>query len=78
MGGDSIAAIQIAILATDQGLPISPNALFEHQSIRELAANLQKSTANETADPSPIDAPLLDLGADDFAAIAKQISGAGG
>ncbi len=72
MGGDSIAAIQIAISATDQGLPMDPNALFEHQTIRELAANLPSQASQ---DDDPLDAPLIELDADDFEAIAKQLSG---
>ena len=74
MGGDSIAAIQIAILASDQGLQMDPNAVFEHQTIRELAEHVQTLTDDEKT--KPINEPLLDLGTDDFAAIAKQISGA--
>ncbi len=72
IGGDSIAAIQIAIHSTDQGLAMAPNAVFEHQTIRELAASLSSVQEPQTTKPNE---PLIDLDASDLAAIAQQLSG---
>ena len=41
IGGDSIMSIQIAAKARQQGILIEPNQLFEHQTIRELAKNIE-------------------------------------
>ncbi|MDJ0579751.1 non-ribosomal peptide synthetase [Crocosphaera sp.] len=40
LGGDSIMAIQIAIKANEFGLQLSPNQLFQHPTIKELADNI--------------------------------------
>ena len=37
LGGDSIVAIQIVIRASERGISITPNQLFFHQTIRQLA-----------------------------------------
>jgi len=71
MGGDSIAAIQIAIAAADAGIAMEPNAVFEHQTIRELAAAVDVA---EAADDD-FDGPLLEIGNDDMAALARQLDG---
>jgi len=72
MGGDSIAAIQIAILAGEQGFEIDANHIFEFQTIRELSLHAKPSF--ETAAPADT-APLIDLDLGDMDAIASQISG---
>lgn len=78
LGGDSIAAIQISILASDRGLAMEPNAVFQHQTIRDLAEHLDAVPYEEQAKPddeSLWDEPLLDLDATDLDAITKQLSG---
>jgi len=72
IGGDSIAAIQIAMEASRAGLNMAPNALFEHQTIRELARNL--GPAPEAA--PEVSQPLVTLGETDMAALARQLGGA--
>ncbi|MEL6736948.1 MAG: non-ribosomal peptide synthetase, partial [Pseudomonadota bacterium] len=73
MGGDSIAAIQIAIRAEEQGLSLAPNAIFEHQTIRELAATLAHAAEASAPTEEEEDTALLDLGDDDLAALAAQM-----
>jgi len=73
MGGDSIAAIQIAIRASDKGLPMDPNAVFEHQTIRELAASI--ATHEDAQTTQDADEPLIELGGGDLDALSKQLSG---
>jgi amino acid adenylation domain-containing protein len=74
IGGDSIAAIQIALSAAEAGYDIGPTVIFEHQTIRELAhhiANLPTSSAPATAPPNE---PLVDLSAGDMAALGRALS----
>ncbi|MBL4812924.1 MAG: amino acid adenylation domain-containing protein [Rhodobacteraceae bacterium] len=75
IGGDSIAAIQIAIEASDNGLPLAANAVFEHQTIRALAENLVPATNKPANKPTTDDAPLISLGEADMAALARQLGG---
>ncbi|NNE77130.1 MAG: hypothetical protein HKN31_08660, partial [Pricia sp.] len=48
IGGDSILSIQVIAKAKSAGISLSPNQLFEHQTIKELAEFLErkKETAN--------------------------------
>ncbi|MGB7268462.1 MAG: phosphopantetheine-binding protein, partial [Albidovulum sp.] len=74
IGGDSIAAIQIALSAAEAGYAIGPAVIFEHQTIRELAhhiANLPTGTAPAAATPKE---PLVDLSAGDMAALGRALS----
>ncbi|HKG80929.1 MAG TPA: phosphopantetheine-binding protein, partial [Pyrinomonadaceae bacterium] len=43
LGGDSIRSIQLIARANRQGLRLSPKLLFQHQTISELAAELEPS-----------------------------------
>ncbi|HSF39387.1 MAG TPA: amino acid adenylation domain-containing protein [Thermoanaerobaculia bacterium] len=43
LGGDSVLAIQILSRARKAGIEISPGEIFEHQTIAELAAHLERS-----------------------------------
>jgi acyl transferase domain-containing protein len=45
LGGDSVIGIQIVARATARGLAFSPEQLFEHQTIAELAAGLAAGIA---------------------------------
>ena len=65
LGGDSVIGIQIVARATTRGLPFSPEQLFEHQTIAELAAWLDAAPA---ATPIPeIEIPPAEF-ADDLSA----------
>ncbi len=44
LGGDSIMAIQIAAKANEMGLQMSPNLLFQHSTIKELADEVNTSS----------------------------------
>jgi len=60
LGGDSIVGIQVVAKANEAGLTLSPDQLFEHQSIAELAGligPLAAVEAAETAAPAPIPEP---------------------
>ena len=72
MGGDSIAAIQIAILAGEHGFQIDANHIFEFQTIRELSVHAKPHEETVVVDDS---APLISLDLGDMEAIASQISG---
>ena len=43
IGGDSILSIQIIAKASKLGISLKPNALFEHQTVAELALSAEKS-----------------------------------
>jgi phthiocerol/phenolphthiocerol synthesis type-I polyketide synthase E len=67
LGGDSIIGIQIVARATVLGLQFSPEQLFEHQTIAELAAWLSAPRDAQTAaapppepDAIPIDGVFAD------------------
>lgn len=49
LGGDSILAIQIAAKAQNVGFSVPPNALFRHQTVRELASWLTSTEQAQTA-----------------------------
>jgi len=50
LGGDSIAAIQVATRARSSGLAITPLLLFQHQTVAELAAHLDSEEAESGSD----------------------------
>lgn len=70
IGGDSLAAIQIAILANEAGLGVPATAVFEHPTIARLAGAAK--TAPQPAKASA--APLVDLDEDDLAGITRALS----
>jgi len=71
IGGDSIAAIQIALRANELGLDLEPNSIFEHQTVRSLAAATQQASAStEQGD----DEDLLDLDDSDLGAVMRAVS----
>ena len=49
LGGDSVIGIQIVARATTRGLPFSPEQLFEHQTIAELAAAMSAAQESQAA-----------------------------
>jgi hypothetical protein len=55
LGGDSVLGIQVIARAGDAGLKLSPEKLFEHQTIAELAEELGPAVSaggpGETAVP---------------------------
>ena len=53
LGGDSILGIQLIARATDAGLQLSPDQLFEHQTVAELAKVLEGGEA-VAATPLPV------------------------
>ena len=72
MGGDSIAAIRIALSAAEEGLKFDATDIFAHQTIRALAPKV--TTAPKVPEPLLDEAPLLDVGVDDIAAISAALS----
>lgn len=48
IGGDSISSIQLIAKARKKGLEMSPNLLFEHQTIAELALFIDKASSLNT------------------------------
>ncbi len=72
LGGESIAAIQIAVAARRAGLRLDPQDVFRHQTIRALAAHVQ--AADEAPQPeSDPDQPLLDLDEAELAAVGRAL-----
>ncbi len=49
LGGDSITAIRIAARGAAAGLPLTPNHLFRHQTVRELAQAIDASGPSDVA-----------------------------
>jgi microcystin synthetase protein McyA len=50
LGGDSIRSLQVAGLARERGLNISLQQMFQHQTIRELAAALKRQESDDAAE----------------------------
>ena len=71
IGIDSLAAIQIAIAANEEGIALPTTAVFEFRTLRRLAEIAEDRAPS--ADPLD-DAPLLDLDDDDLASIAKAVT----
>jgi non-ribosomal peptide synthase protein (TIGR01720 family) len=57
LGGDSILNIQIVARAKQQGLAITPQNIFDHPTIGELAAVARQQTAG-TAEQGPVTGPV--------------------
>ncbi|WP_019548885.1 type I polyketide synthase [Streptomyces sulphureus] len=49
LGGDSVVAVQVASRATRAGLPMSPQDVFQHQTVSALAAALAPTSGEQTA-----------------------------
>jgi non-ribosomal peptide synthase protein (TIGR01720 family) len=58
MGGDSILGIQIINRAREQGIDITPQQIFEHQTIAELVAVVRTIAGGPHQGPVGGDAPL--------------------
>ena len=58
LGGDSILAMQIAAEMRRTGWAMVPRQLFEHPTVRLLAAEIEPLTAAPTPAPAVIDGPL--------------------
>ncbi|HSG38012.1 MAG TPA: phosphopantetheine-binding protein, partial [Thermoanaerobaculia bacterium] len=54
LGGDSILGIQVIARASDAGFQLSPDQLFEHQTITELAKLFEDVAAESLASASPL------------------------
>jgi len=76
IGGDSIAAIRIALDASESGLALAATDIFQHQTIRALAAHLDERGAApiEHCIDEGDDTPLISLGSDDFAALSVALA----
>ncbi|WP_170608629.1 non-ribosomal peptide synthetase [Ruegeria arenilitoris] len=71
LGVDSLTAIQIAIRANEDGLPLPPSSVFEHRTVKALAAYAEGLA---TAEPDQDDsASLIDLDHEDLAAITQAL-----
>ena len=57
LGGDSILAIQVVARAQEQGVGLSPLDLFEHPTVKLLAATAQSSDTDRRIKPRAADAP---------------------
>ncbi len=61
-GGDSIASIQVVARASQRGLHVTPKQLFDHPTIRALAAVAQPVETRTAARPvTPGDVPLTPI-----------------
>ncbi|HEX6899308.1 MAG TPA: SDR family NAD(P)-dependent oxidoreductase [Thermoanaerobaculia bacterium] len=69
LGGDSVMGIQLVARASARGLQFSPEQLFEHQTIGNLARWLDARSAEEQVAPAEA---VEDFGADDFADISSD------
>jgi acyl transferase domain-containing protein len=53
LGGDSIMGIQVVARATEAGFQLSPDQLFEHQTVTELAALVVAAAPQPGPEPAP-------------------------
>ncbi len=62
LGGDSVLGIQVVARSAEAGFQLSPEQLFEHQTIAELAAQLRAgAAAAPDAGPAAAELPPADL-----------------
>ena len=73
LGGDSLAAIRIAIRANEEGLAVSTTALFSHSTVARLARELGPAPVPRD-DVSSATESLIDLDVDDLAAIRQALT----
>ncbi|WP_197377431.1 type I polyketide synthase [Mycolicibacterium baixiangningiae] len=57
LGGDSLVAISVAMTAANEGLDLTPQDLYENQTVAALAAQLTARYASGLAGRPPADAP---------------------
>ena len=69
LGGDSLAAVKIAIAANDAGFALPATALFEHRTLYNLAAYAEGLSDVATDEP----ASLLDLDEQDLANVYRAL-----
>jgi hypothetical protein len=81
LGGDSIAAIQIASMAQDAGLPLAAIDIFEHLTIEALAVHLaarRESSPNQQIQPEAGETPepfsLAGLDKDEMSKVAAMLA----
>ncbi|WP_308195035.1 non-ribosomal peptide synthetase [Mycolicibacterium sp. F2034L] len=73
LGGDSILAVQMAARARDTGLKLTARMVFEHPSLHELAAAVDRATDAATeADTSHAPMSTSGLSADDLATLTAS------
>jgi amino acid adenylation domain-containing protein len=60
LGGDSVIAMQMVARGKTQGLHITPNQVFQHQTIAELAAAIAPATRPKAALAAPQKAAMLE------------------
>ncbi|MEJ2178169.1 MAG: AMP-binding protein, partial [Gammaproteobacteria bacterium] len=65
LGGDSIIAIQIVVRASEEGISMTPNQLFLHQTIHELAAASVIQDSENKSQQTDDDEPFSLLNQDD-------------
>ncbi|WP_405719246.1 non-ribosomal peptide synthase/polyketide synthase [Streptomyces sp. NBC_01537] len=68
LGGDSIIAIQLVVLARRAGLRLTSRDVFQHRTVAELAP-VAVPESERAADGKAEDAPLLSLSEDELAAL---------
>jgi amino acid adenylation domain-containing protein/non-ribosomal peptide synthase protein (TIGR01720 family) len=61
LGGDSILALQMVAQAQMQGIALTPQQLFEHQTIAQLSIHLTDQTPAATIPESPDPLPLTPI-----------------
>jgi amino acid adenylation domain-containing protein len=54
LGGASTQTLEVSALAREQGLPVTPELLFRHQTIAELAAALAESNGSTSPEPAAL------------------------
>jgi aryl carrier-like protein len=76
LGGDSILGIQVIARAGEAGLQLSPDQLFEHQTIAELAKVISPAANEEpVAAWAPGDFPDADLSPEDLEKLFGTLEG---
>ena len=61
LGGDSIISIQVVSRARQAGLQLSPKDMFQHQTLRALAAVVRDAVVQEVQGPEQGETPLLPI-----------------
>ncbi|WP_406253140.1 amino acid adenylation domain-containing protein [Streptomyces atratus] len=73
LGGDSVTCIRMVTRARAAGLELSPRLVFEHQTIGELAAAVDRAAAQEPAARQPADADGASADASALAPIQRHM-----
>ncbi|SFO82533.1 non-ribosomal peptide synthase domain TIGR01720/amino acid adenylation domain-containing protein [Ectopseudomonas composti] len=61
LGGDSIVSIQVVSRARQAGLQLTPKDMFQHQSLRALAAVVREAVSEPEQGPEQGETPLLPI-----------------